>query len=79
MKPAPRLYQSEKDYWQIREFLREVFLLTLAPAICQANRSDVGHPAETKEPRTQYDEHRVYWQCYKPRKRKAKIKNAKHL
>jgi mycothiol synthase len=27
MKPAPRLYQSEKDYWQIREFLREVSLL----------------------------------------------------
>ena len=39
----------------------------------------VGHPAETKEARTQYDEHRVYWQCYKPRKRKAKLKNAKHL
>ena len=27
MNPAPRLYQSEKDYWQIREFLREVSLL----------------------------------------------------
>jgi nitroreductase len=39
----------------------------------------VGHPAETKEPRTQYDEHRVYWQCCEPRKRKAKIKNAKFL
>lgn len=39
----------------------------------------VGHPAETKEPRTQYDEHRVYWQCYEPRKRKPKIKNAKYL
>jgi nitroreductase len=39
----------------------------------------VGHPAETKEPRTQYDEHRVYWQCYEPRKRKPKIKNAKFL
>ena len=37
----------------------------------------VGHPAEKKEPRTQYDEHRIYWQCYEPRKRKAKIKNAK--
>jgi len=37
----------------------------------------VGHPAETKEPRTQYDEHKVYWQCYEPRKRKSKIKNAK--
>jgi nitroreductase len=39
----------------------------------------VGHPAETKEPRTQYDEHRVYWQCYEPRKRKPKTKNAKYL
>lgn len=39
----------------------------------------LGHPAETKEPRTQYDEHRVYWQCYEPRKRRSKIKNAKYL
>ena len=39
----------------------------------------IGHPAETKEPRTQYDEHRVYWQCYEPRKRRPKLKNAKHL
>lgn len=39
----------------------------------------VGHPAETKEPRTQYDERRVYWQCYEPRKRRAKVKNAKYL
>ena len=39
----------------------------------------VGHPAEVKEPRTQYDEHRVYWQCYEARKRRPKIKNAKYL
>jgi len=39
----------------------------------------VGHPAESREPRTQYDEHRVYWQCYEPRKRRLKIKNAKYL
>lgn len=39
----------------------------------------VGHPAEQKESRTQYDEHRIYWQCYEPRKRKPKIKNAKYL
>ncbi|HSL44787.1 MAG TPA: nitroreductase family protein [Anaerolineales bacterium] len=39
----------------------------------------VGHPAEQKEPRTHYDEHRVYWQCYEPRKRRSKIKNAKYL
>jgi nitroreductase len=39
----------------------------------------VGHPAERKEPRTQYDERRVYWQCYEPRKRRPKIKNAKYV
>jgi nitroreductase len=39
----------------------------------------VGHPAESKGPRTQYDEHRVYWQGYEPRKPKPKIRNAKHL
>ena len=38
----------------------------------------VGHPAEEKPPRTQYDERRVYWQRYEPRKRRAKLKNAKH-
>jgi nitroreductase len=39
----------------------------------------VGHPAEQKEPRTQYDEHRVYWQVYEPRKRRSKLRNAKYL
>lgn len=38
----------------------------------------VGHPAEVKPPRNRYDEHKVYWQCYEPRKRRAKIKNAKY-
>ncbi len=39
----------------------------------------VGHPAEKREPRTQFDEHKVYWQYYEARKRKPKIKNAKYL
>lgn len=39
----------------------------------------VGYPAESKPPRTQYDPHRVYWQHYEPRKRRAKLKNAKYL
>jgi nitroreductase len=39
----------------------------------------VGYPAEEKKPRTQYDEHRVYWEEYEPRKKRAKIKNAKYL
>jgi len=37
----------------------------------------VGYSSEVKPPRTRYDEHRVHWQRYEPRKRKAKIKNAK--
>lgn len=39
----------------------------------------VGYPAEDKPPRTQYDEYRVHWEEYEPRKKRAKIKNAKHL
>jgi nitroreductase len=39
----------------------------------------IGHPAETRQPRTQFDEHKVYWQFYEPRKRKSKIKNAKYI
>jgi len=27
MKPAMRRYQSDNDYWRIREFLREVLLI----------------------------------------------------
>jgi nitroreductase len=37
----------------------------------------VGYPAEIKKPRTQYDDKRIYWQAYEPRKKRAKIKNAK--
>ncbi len=39
----------------------------------------VGHPAEEKPARTQYDDYKVYWQRYEKRKRRAKIKNAKLL
>lgn len=38
----------------------------------------IGHPDETKPPSDRYDKHRIYWQCYEPRKRRSKIKNAKH-
>jgi nitroreductase len=38
----------------------------------------VGYPAEQKEARTQYDENRVHWQIYEERKRRAKLKDAKH-
>ncbi len=39
----------------------------------------VGHPAEEKPARTQYDDYKVYGQRYEKRKRRAKIKNAKLL
>jgi nitroreductase len=39
----------------------------------------VGYPAEEKPARTQYDEHKVYWQKYDKRKKRAKVKNAKLL
>lgn len=38
----------------------------------------IGYPAETKLSSNRYDERRIYWQCYEPRKRRAKLKNAKH-
>jgi nitroreductase len=39
----------------------------------------LGYPAEQKRPRSQYNDKRVHWQQYQPRKRQAKIKNAKYL
>lgn len=36
----------------------------------------LGYPAEEKTARTQYDERRVHWQVYEPRKPRLKIKNA---
>lgn len=39
----------------------------------------IGYPAESPPARTQYDPHRVYWQRYESRKRRAKVKNAKYL
>ena len=39
-----------------------------------------GYPAEHKEPRTQYNEKRIYWQEYEPkRKHRARPKNMKEL
>ena len=39
----------------------------------------IGYPDEEKAPRTQYDEYRVHWQQYEPRKKRPKTKNAKYL
>jgi nitroreductase len=38
----------------------------------------VGYPAESKPPSDRYDERRVYWEQYDPRKRRARHKNAKY-
>jgi nitroreductase len=37
----------------------------------------VGYPAEERPPSERYDEKRVYWEQYEPRKRRARRKNAK--
>ena len=39
----------------------------------------VGYPAVNPPARTQYDERRVYWQKYAPRKKRARVKNAKYI
>ena len=54
-------------------------LLSIPENVTPLSMVYVGHPAEHKEPRTQYDEHRVYWQCYETRKRRPKVKNAKYV
>ncbi len=54
-------------------------ILCLPPAVTPLSVIYVGYTAEMPPPRTQYDEHRVHWQQYEPRKRHAKIKNAKYL
>ncbi len=54
-------------------------VLNLPEHVIPLNVIYVGYPDEEKQPRTQYDEHRVYWQQYEPRKRRGKVKNAKHL
>lgn len=40
---------------------------------------EIGYPAEEKESRTQYLEHRVHWQEYESKKKRAKVKNEKKL
>jgi nitroreductase len=54
-------------------------ILKIPENVIPLNVVYVGYPAEAKNPRTQFNEHRVHWQQYQPRKRQAKIKNAKYL
>lgn len=59
--------------------VREIF--NLPEKVTPLGIALVGHPAPgaVPRPRTQYDEHRVHWQIYEPKKPRAKIKNAKRL
>ncbi len=54
-------------------------VLAIPESVTPLGMMHVGYPAEEKPPRTQYDPHKVYWQHYEKRKRRAKIKNAKLL
>ncbi len=54
-------------------------ILNLPDHVTPLGMAYIGYPAEEKKPRTQYDEHRVYWEEYEPRKRRAKIKNPRLL
>jgi nitroreductase len=54
-------------------------ILNLADGVVPLSIVYVGYPAEEKPARTQYDEHRVYWDQYAPRKPRGKTKNAKRL
>jgi nitroreductase len=54
-------------------------ILNIPAAVIPLGLAYVGYPAEgaVPPPRTQYEEHRVHWQIYEPRKPRAKKKNAK--
>jgi nitroreductase len=54
-------------------------LLNLPEEVIPLGIVYVGYPAEEKEPRTQFNEKRVYWQKYEPRKHRSRKKNAKLL
>ena len=58
------------------EAVRKV--LNLPEAVTPLGAVYVGYPGEQKEPRTQYDEHKVHWQVYEVRKRRSKTKDAEH-
>lgn len=55
-------------------------LLNIPDHVIPLGMALVGYPAEGARPapRTQYQEHRVHWQIYEPKKIRAKLKNAKH-
>jgi nitroreductase len=52
-------------------------ILNLPEDVVPLNVVYVGHPAETPEPRTQFDPRRVHLQVYEARKPRAREKNPK--
>ncbi len=59
--------------------VRELF--NIPESVIPLGIAMLGYPAEEAVPpaRTQYNEHRVHWQFYEPKKRQAKVKHAKSL
>jgi len=66
------LYPHEAAQAAVRQ------VLTISEGVVPMGLAYVGHAVETPSPRTRYDAHRVYWEQYEPRKRRAKKKDAKH-
>jgi nitroreductase len=64
--PLPSVMKAVREILAIPE---DVFPLCLVM---------VGWPDENKPARTQYEERRVYWGVYEPRKRRPKLKNARY-
>jgi nitroreductase len=48
-------------------------VLNLPDGLTPLNLIYIGYPAETKEPRTQYDESRVHWGAFPPKQLKRRI------
>jgi nitroreductase len=56
-------------------------LFNIPPEVTPLGVAMLGYPAEgaVPQPRTQFNEQRVHWQIYEPKKPRAKIKNAKFI
>ena len=53
-------------------------ILRIPEEVTPLGMAYIGYPADVPSPHTHYDDYRVYWQHYEPRKRRAKKKDAKH-
>lgn len=54
-------------------------ILRLPEQVTPLSMVYIGYPADERPAADRYDERRVYWQEYEPRKRRARVKNAKKL